>query len=218
MSAGFAAYVAHEFRTPLATQRALLELTLSDPAADVATWREAGESVLRACTHQERLVEACLTLARTQCGPQRRERLDLAEIANQALRDHDLSELERVVELRPAMTCADRGLVERLVANLVSNAIRHNVTSGRIEVATRTTVRHAVVSVANTGPRIPARELHRLFQPFQRLGSNPRTFSDGVGLGLAIVRAIADVHDATVRAHARVGGGLGIDVVFPAIN
>ena len=218
MSARFAAYVAHELRTPLATQRALLELTLADPDADIPIWREVGESVLRACARQERLLEACLTLARSQCGPQRNERLDLAQITEQAVRDHDVSDLERVVVLRPALTIADPGLVERLVANLISNAIRHNVASGRIEVATLTTLEHAVVSVANTGPSIAACDLRRLFEPFQRLGSNPRTFNDGVGLGLAIVRALADAHGATVRAHARAEGGLAIDVAFPAIT
>ena len=64
----FAAYVAHELRTPLATQRALLELALADRDADVASWREIGEDVLGACRQQERLLEACLTLARSQGG------------------------------------------------------------------------------------------------------------------------------------------------------
>jgi len=210
----FAACVAHELRTPLATQRALLELALADPDADVAAWRETGEGVLRACRQQERLLEACLTLARSRCGTQRREPVDLAAIAAEALRAHDLSGLECVVVLARVQTTGDPDLLERLAANLVSNAIRHNIVGGRIEVATRAEPGRAVLSVGNTGPRIPAGELRRLFQPFQRFASRPTDAAEGVGLGLAIVQAIAGAHSASVGARARADGGLEIDVSF----
>jgi signal transduction histidine kinase len=203
----FAAYVAHELRTPLATQRALLELALGDPSTGAAAWREIGEDVLAACRHQERLLEACLTLARGE--RRRREPVDLAAIAGDALRAHDRRFLRTVAALEPARTSGDPGLVERLVANLVSNAVQHNVSGGRIEVGTRTCSGRAVLSVANTGPVVPPGELPRLFQPFQRLAHG-----DGLGLGLAIVQAVADAHDATVSARARRGGGLGVDVAF----
>jgi signal transduction histidine kinase len=211
----FAAYIAHELRTPLATQRALLELALADPNVGAANWREICEDVLGACKHQERLLEACLTLARSQGRLQRCEPVDLAAIASAALRAHDLSGLESVVVLEPTWTTGDPDLLERLSANLVSNAIRHNLAGGRIEVATRAELGRAHFRLANTGPLVPAAELQRLFQPFQQLNSNP---CGGVGLGLAIVRAIANAHDATVIAQARPGGGVGIDVAFPAID
>jgi signal transduction histidine kinase len=214
----FLAYAAHELRTPLATQRALLEVALANPHTDVATWREIGEDVLRACWQQERLLESCLTLARSRRGLQRCEPVDLAASAADALRAHDLGELERVVVLTPAWTSGDPDLLERLAANLVSNAIRHNIVGGRIEVATRTEAGNALLSISNTGPLIPARDLARLFHPFQRLNSSPRSSSDGVGLGLTIVQAIADAHDATVTAKTRTGGGLGIDVAFPTLD
>jgi signal transduction histidine kinase len=211
----FAACVAHELRTPLATQRALLELGLADLNADVATWREIGEDVLGACRQQERLLEACLVFARSQGRERRREPCDLAAIAADAIRAHDLNDLESVVALEPAWTTGDPALFERLAANLVSNAIRHNIVGGRIEVATLANARRAHLTVANTGPFVPAAALQLLFEPFQRFNPNPRASTEGVGLGLAIVQAIADAHDATVTAHARTGGGLGIDVAFP---
>jgi len=214
----FSAYVAHELRSPLATQRALLELALSDPSANVASWREIGEDVLAACRQQERLLEACLTLARSQGRPQRCEPVDLALIAAEALRAHDRGEPERVVVLGPAQTTGDPNLLERLAANLVSNAIRHNIVGGRIEVATYTESGRAHLSVANTGPLVPAGELERLFQPFQRLDSSSTSSSDGVGLGLAIVQAIAEAHNATLTAQTQPGGGLGIDVAFTALH
>jgi signal transduction histidine kinase len=211
----FAACVAHELRTPLATQRALLEVALADPDADAASWREIGEHVLDACRQQERLLEACLALARSRSRLQRREPVDLAAMTAGVLEAQDLSGLERVIVLEPAWTTGDPDLLERLAANLVSNAIRHNTASGRIEVATRGASGRAQLTVANTGSFVPAAEVQRLFQPFQRLNSNSRSSSDGAGLGLAIVQAIADAHDAIVTAQARTGGGLEIEVVFP---
>ena len=213
-----AAYVAHELRTPLATQHVLLELALADSNIDVAAWRAVGEDVLRACQQQERLLEACLTLARSRDHRQRCDPVDLAPIAAETLRAHDLGELERVVVLEPAPTSGDPDLIERLADNLVSNAVRHNIPGGRIEVETRTESGRAILSVANTGPLIPADELQRLFQPFQRLNANPRTLGDGAGLGLAIVHAIADAHTARLTARARTGGGLAIDVAFPSLD
>jgi signal transduction histidine kinase len=210
----FVSYVAHELRTPLAAQRALLELALDDPNANVASWREIGEDVLGACMQQERMIEACLALARSESEPQQ-EPVDLAEIATAVLEAHDRSSLESVVSLDPSLTSGDADLLERLAANLVANAIRHNVVGGRIEVVTRTESGRAHITVANTGPLIPAGELGRLFQPFQRLNAHPR---GGVGLGLAIVRAIADAHGALVTARTQTGGGLEIDVSFPAIR
>jgi signal transduction histidine kinase len=212
----FAAYVAHELRTPLATQRALLELALADPHADVSGWREVGEDVLRACRQQERLLEACLALARSRGKPQRCEPVDLAAITAEALRDHDLSGFERVVVLEPAWTIGDPHLLERLASNLVSNAICHNIAGGRVEVATRAGSRRSHLTVANTGPLVPVGELQRLFEPFQRLDPSLGFSCDGVGLGLTIVRAIADAHDATLAARVQPSGGLGIDAAFPA--
>jgi signal transduction histidine kinase len=205
----FAAYIAHELRTPLATQRALLELALSDPLSGRASWRDIAEEVLTACLQQERLLEACLTLARSRCGVIRRDRVDLATIAFETIRTHDRSGLECILALEPTVICGDPALVERLVANLVSNAVRHNLRGGRLEVTTRAAAGQAMLVVANSGPLIPAVELRRLFQPFQRLDSN-----GGIGLGLAIVQAIADAHNASVTARALVGGGLAVEVAF----
>jgi signal transduction histidine kinase len=212
----FAAYIAHELRTPLATQRALLELTLADPLSDIASWRDVAEDVLGLCLQEERLLEACLTLARSCCALTRHDRLDLAAIAHEAIRTHDRSGLESVVVLEPAVICGDPVLVERLVANLVSNAIRHNLPGGRIDVATRTRAGQAFLVVANTGPLIPAAELRRLFQPFHRFDSHAQLPSDGFGLGLPIVQAIAGAHGAGLTAEALSSGGLKVDVSFPA--
>ena len=212
----FAAYVAHELRTPIALQRALVEVTLADPHANTAALREMGEGILASCVRQQRLIEALLGLVRSNHGLTRREPVDLAAIASAVVRAHDLGSFRSVMALELVWTTGDPGLLELLIANLVSNAIQHNITGGRIEVATRAEPGHAVLSVANTGPLIPAGEVQRLFQPFRRLSPRPPDTVEGVGLGLAVVQAIADAHDAVVTAQAQPGGGLRIDISFLA--
>jgi len=213
----FAAYVAHELRTPVALQLALAEATLADPNADVVAWREMGEGVVACCDQQRRFIDALLDLACSQHGLARVEPVDLAAVTSGVLHACDLSNLECAVVLEPAFAVGDPTLLELLSANLVSNAIRHNnIRDGRIAVATSTDTGRAQLSVANAGSMVPAGELARLFQPFERLASNPRRCAEGIGLGLAIVQSIADAHDATITASAPAGGGLEIEVSFPA--
>src|SRR4029450_12938269 len=86
---------------------------------------------------------------------------------------------------------------ERRIANPADNAIRHNHTRGRVDVQTTTKADRSVVSVANSGPIVPADEVELLFQPFHRVGTNGTDHRDGIGLGLSIVKAVAAAHDAT---------------------
>jgi signal transduction histidine kinase len=109
----------------------------------------------------------------------------------------------------------DALLVERLAANLLANAVRHNIPGGHVEVRTGMEDGAAVLSVSNTGPVIPPAELDRIFQPFQRLDRRRANYQDGHGLGLSIVRAIAAAHDATVTARPLPDGGLSVRVRFP---
>ncbi len=212
----FVAYAAHELRGEITLQLALAEATLADPNADTAALRGMGEGVVAACERHERLLQALLTLARSEYGHLRREPIDLAATAAEVLRAHDHRELRSIPALGPARTTGDPLLVERLVVNLIENAVRHNLPGGRLDVATYTAAGHAIFTIANTGPVIPTGELNRLFQPFQRRSSHEGSSADGVGLGLAIVQAIANAHGAMVNAEARTGGGLRIEVGFPA--
>jgi signal transduction histidine kinase len=209
----FLAYAAHELRGEITVQLALAESTLADPNAGTAALREMGEGVAAACQRQIRLLEALLTLARSEYARLRRQPIDLAETAAGVLQAHDHRGLRGMATLEPARMTGDPQLIERLMANLVTNAVHHNRPGGGFEIVTSTTERRAVFTITNTGPVIPAGEVARLFQPFQRLAGRS---TNGVGLGLAIVQAISNAHDATVSAQALIGGGLEIDVAFPA--
>ncbi len=213
----FAAYIAHELRTPLATQRALLELALADHDADTATWREIAHDVLDACKQQERLLEACLTLTRTQAGlePDRCEIVDIASLTVRLLRITDLDGLTVRARLEPAFANGDEALIERLLDNLLANAARHNRVGGWIKLTTRNDGSESLFTIENTGAPILADELARLFEPFEQRRSPRGRSSTGFGLGLAIVKAIADAHGARITARARPSGGLRIEVAFP---
>ena len=214
----FVAYAAHELRGEIAVQLTLAEVALGDPNADVAALREMGEGVVAGCERQERLLEALLTLAWSERGGPRREPVDLAATAADVLGAHDHHGLRSTTELEPARIVGDPQLIQRLVANLVGNAVHHNIPGGRLDIATYTAAGRATFRISNTGPLIPTGELSRLFQPFQRLAAHAGPSADGVGLGLAIVQEIANAHDATVTAQARTSGGLGINVTFPALD
>jgi signal transduction histidine kinase len=214
----FLAFAAHELRGQIALQLVLAEATLADPRADLAALREMGEGVVASCRRQERLLEALLALCRSEHGRLRRETVDLAATAADVLRAHAHHGLRSTAALEPARTTGDPELIERLLANLIGNAVHYNEPRGRFDVVTSTAAGRAIFTIANSGPVVPAGELQRLFQPFQRLNSHARRPANGAGLGLAIVQAIANAHNATVTAQARTGGGLGIHVAFPALE
>jgi signal transduction histidine kinase len=216
----FVANASHELRTPLTYERALVEVALADPNATAETLRETCERVLVAGEQQERLIEALLTLSRSQRGLDQREPFDLAAVAAEVLQtrrpEAEHKQIRIDTALDPAPTSGDAALGERLVANLLDNAVRHNVPAGRIEVATGTRDGYAVLSVANTGPPVPPTEVDRLFQPFEQLPDDRNGDDDGLGLGLSIVDAIVTAHGATLTARAQPEGGLAVEVSFPS--
>jgi signal transduction histidine kinase len=202
----FVANASHELRTPLARQRAIGQVVLEDADADTATLRAAHERVLAAGAQQERLIEAMLTLTRSHAGIDVRQRFDLGEVVREVV---DSRQAVVRTSIEPCPVSGHRALAERLVANLVDNALRHNVSGGWVAVSCG----RGVLTVTNTGPVVPPAEVERLFQPFQRLG--PARTGEGLGLGLSIVRAVADAHDASVDTTVRPEGGLEITVRFP---
>jgi signal transduction histidine kinase len=117
--------------------------------------------------------------------------------------------------LTPALLAGDRRLIERLVSNLVDNAIGHNVPGGRVQIRVDTRGGQAVLLVANTGSLVPPEQIERLLQPFQRLAPDRVGYRDGLGLGLSIVAAIASAHDAALDIRPREQGGLEVEVRFP---
>ena len=216
----FVANASHELRTPLAASRTMLEVALADPAASAAALRSACQDVLIEERHQERLIDALLTLARSQRGLDRRKPLDLGEITTDILRTREPDAASRDVTVSASIASApvlgDDGLLRQLAANLIDNALRHNVPHGTLSIHVTSDRDHSTLKVANTGPVIAQDEIGRLLQPFQRLSSRRPADDDGLGLGLPIVAAITRAHHATLLVSPGDCGGLNIEASFPA--
>jgi signal transduction histidine kinase len=213
----FVANAAHELRSPLTLEHALLEEAVIDPDATVESFRAQFEQLMVVSEQQARLLESLLVLATSERGPDRLESVDLSALAGDVVRAAESRARERdlvvAVDALPALVTGDPVLVERLVANLVDNAISYNLPGGRVEVETGTRGERCFVSVRNTGPTVPPELVDRLLDPFQRLS---RTADDDGhhGLGLSIVQSIAVAHAADLTVRARPEGGLAITVVF----
>jgi signal transduction histidine kinase len=154
-----------------------------------------------------------------QRGLEHPEPLDLADITRNVLlarqAEADRHDIHLIATLAAAPATGDPSLAESLVANLIDNAIRHNLPGGQAEITTAMTAGGAAITVSNTGTLIPPGEVEDLFQPFRQLGTQRIRHGDGHGLGLAIVRAIADAHGADLTPRARPRGGLDVEVIFP---
>lgn len=220
----FVANASHELRTPLARQRTLTEIALTDPDATIESLQANNRRLLAAGEQQEKRVEAMLTLARGEQGLDRREPVDLATAVHDVLAGYPGSgppapQIHRM--LASATVQGDRHLLERLITNLLDNAMRYNVPGGCVDVQTgidaSSEAERAAIWIANTGPAVPAEVIERLLMPFQRCSGNPRARRDGVGLGLSIVRAIATAHGAALKVGPRSGGGLTVEVYFRSV-
>jgi len=215
----FVANASHELRTPMTVERSLLQVALADPNPTVDSLLATCEQALVASDQQQHLIEGLLTLASSESGLDHQEPIDLAQLVAQALlsplSDIDRLHLDLTTTLQPASTEGDPRLIERLIANLIENAIRHNTLQGHVQITTGTRDQHAFLTVTNSGPVISPSEVQRLFQPFQRLNGARTRHNNGYGLGLSIVQAIATAHHATITTHAQPDGGLAIEVSFP---
>jgi signal transduction histidine kinase len=215
----FVANAAHELRTPLTAMRTAIEVTLSKPQRTPEQLEEMAERVRHSIGRAEATIEALLTLATSELGATTAETFDLATAAEDALDSASVTIDQREITvdaaLEPAPTRGDRVLLERMIANLVDNAARHNQPGGWIRIRTYIRDGSAVFEVANTGPEVSADQIPRLFEPFAR-ASERLDFHDGAGLGLSIAEAIARAHDAEVIARPRREGGLEISVTLPS--
>jgi signal transduction histidine kinase len=216
----FVANASHELRTPVMFSQTLLQVALADPALTLDSLKAACQDVIDTGKEQAQLIDALLTLARSQRGLDHREPFDLAAVGRVALDSTSAAAAARklTVEptLDPAPVAGDARLARTLITNLVDNAMRYNHPGGRVEVVTTTRAGRALLRVTNTGPAIPDDEIDRLLQPFQRLEDRRNNNSDGVGLGLSIVSAIAAAHAASLSLNPQPRGGLAVEVAFPS--
>ncbi|GIJ26960.1 two-component sensor histidine kinase [Micromonospora qiuiae] len=211
----FAANASHELRTPLAVQRTLIEVgmaqSLTGEQLELLT-----SQLLATNERNERLIEGLLALSESDQGLRARLPQRLDEIVGTVLAAHqDRATAAGVTvqsHLAPRIVMGERVLLERLVTNLVENAIKYNRPGGTIAV---TVGDNPALTVVNTGQVVPAEAVAGLFEPFRRLARDRTNQAGGAGLGLAIARSITQAHDGLIAARPAEYGGLRVDVQLP---
>jgi signal transduction histidine kinase len=216
----FVANASHELRTPLATERVLIDEALANRSAGPHELRSILEELRANSEDTERLIDALLTLARSERGIEKWSPVDLSAITSSVLEQasHEAAHVGITIQsdLQPVSAHGDSGLIERLAGNLVENAIRHNIEGGSITVRTRSDTDAAVLEVVNTGHRVDPEAAAGLTDPFRRAGPDRSADLTGVGLGLSIVDAIVNAHHGQLHLTARPEGGLDVQVRLPS--
>jgi signal transduction histidine kinase len=211
----FASNASHELRTPLAVQRTLVEVAMVTGRDDPELNRLAAQ-LLTVNERNERLIEGLLVLAESDRGLPGTVPVRLDTLADTVLNSYAELAAEHSVTLHRGMVertvQADPVLLERMVCNLVHNAIKYNEPGGEVEVVV---AREPALSVHNTGVHVPAESVSALFEPFRRLTAERVHQRDGAGLGLSIVRSICSAHGGTVHARPGDQGGLRVEIGLP---
>jgi signal transduction histidine kinase len=214
----FAADVSHELRTPLSIIRGEADVTLADPNATAKELRLAlavSDAVVRA----EALIDSLLALARSDSTMHERKAVDLAELTGDVVGERveaaSSAGVEIDLDLGSATVEGDRWLLERLVANLVDNGINHNAPHGWVRVAIDAQNGSTHLEVSNSGDVLTADDVEEITKPFRRLDHRAAPQSEGFGLGMTIVQAVADAHNGQVDIDARSTGGLDVVVTLP---
>jgi len=212
----FVANASHELRTPLAIMRTEVDVALAEPDPEVSELRAMGEAVRETIDRCERLIEALLMLARSEASAGREEAVELGALAADCITDlrarAEEAEVTVEVHLAAAWTRGDQALLERMIANLIENGIRHNEHRGHLSVSTSSVAGRVLVIVTNGGPVIDPEVAPKLTEPFRRLERG----TNGLGLGLSIVNSVVRAHSGTVTIRAPEAGGLEVRVELPA--
>jgi signal transduction histidine kinase len=211
----FAANASHELLTPLAVQRTLVEVALEDDQVS-PQMRELGRQLLATNERNENLIEGLLVLADSDSGlvtttPVRLDMMVRSLLDGRAERAQQ-SGITVSAHLDELWVEGDPVLLERMVGNLLDNALRYNVNPGWVEV---TVTRSPTLRVHNSGGPVSAEDIPRLFQPFRRLNADRTHRGGGAGLGLSIVRSVALAHGGSAAARPGREGGLDVEVALP---
>ncbi|GAA1017911.1 sensor histidine kinase [Acrocarpospora pleiomorpha] len=218
MRTALLAAVSHDLRTPLASAKAAVE-SLGNTAID---WSPEDRKELLATADEslaklDRLIANLLDMSRLQAGALgvSLQRVALDEVVPRAIDDlgplSDQVETDVSIDLPEIM--ADPGLLERVLVNLISNAIRHSPPGVKVLVSGSWHEEHVEIRVIDRGPGIPADSHERVFLPFQRLGD--RDNHSGVGLGLALARGLTEAMGGALNPDETPGGGLTMIVTMP---
>jgi heavy metal sensor kinase len=218
----FSAAIAHELRTPLAALRGETELALMQAGTE-EEYRRALTGQLEELDKIGRLVGQLLTLARLEAGeiPLANAPVDLAALAVSVTEQLEVVAQDRGVALvteltGPVTVVGDSGWLERLLLNLIDNALKYTPAGGRVVIAVSLDDERACIDVRDTGVGMTPDVLARAFERFYRADAARSPGAHGVGLGLTLVKWIADRHHATIDIRSQPGDGTTVTVRLPA--
>jgi two-component system phosphate regulon sensor histidine kinase PhoR len=218
----FVANVSHELKTPLAAIHGYAETLRDGALADPATATRFTERILDSSRRLQALLEDLLTLSRLEspAGQRERQEVDLGEAARHAIETLTPAAAERGVDLElrdgsPPPLPGDPDALERLLLNLVDNALKYNRPGGRVTVAVARRGDEAVLEVADTGIGIPSEVLPRIFERFYRVDKGRSRAEGGTGLGLAIAKHVAQAHGGRIEVESEPGRGSTFTVRLP---
>jgi signal transduction histidine kinase len=213
----FVANASHELRTPLTVMRTAIDVALAKPNRTTQQLEDMAARVRRSIDRAEHMIEALLVLAISDQGVTSSELLDLSAVAEDALElaTPGITRLGLSVQpdLGPAEATGDQQLIERMVWNLVDNAVRHNEPGGWIRVTTGRCPGGAVLRITNSGAVVPPEAVPTLAEPFRRITKGS---DGGVGLGLSIARSVSIAHGAQLDIRSQPEGGLDITLTLRA--
>jgi len=213
----FSAAASHELRTPLAVIRTELDVALDTPDPSREELDDMAEGIRSAIARSEKVIDGLLTLARSGIVDPTAE-ADMSEVIDHVLDDAREAIAERGITVHTtaapgAKVWCDPILIERMIRNLVDNAVIHNDDAGSLEIQVSQSSGEVVTQIANSGPELDAATTARLGEPFFRPSSRR---VPGTGLGVAIARSIADAHGGSLEIEPRPGGGVIATVTLPA--
>jgi two-component system, OmpR family, heavy metal sensor histidine kinase CusS len=217
----FSAALAHELRTPLSALRGEIELALRKPGTDDSQ-RTTLVSQIEEIDRLKRLIDQILTLARAEVGqiPVNVAAVDLSALATMVVEQLEPVADARGIELRgesrgPVVVAGDAAWLERLLLNLIDNALKFTSPGGRVRVIVGREGPGAMLQVVDTGAGMTPEVVSHAFERFYR-GDPARSSTAGAGLGLSLVQWIVDRHDGTIAIESALGQGTTVHVSFPA--
>ena len=220
----FMADASHELRTPVTTVRTAANISLQRPHRDESHYREALAIIEQQTTRLSRIVDDMFTLARADAGnyPVQRGAMYLDELAEEIVRAARVVSAARRVTVdlatvSPVPFAGDEELIRRLIGNLVDNAVRHTADGTAVRVAITEGRNGLEIAVTDSGPGVPEESRQHIFERFYRVDSaRSRSAGDGgAGLGLALVRWIAEVHGGRVALTNSTPAGSTFTVYLP---
>jgi len=214
----FVADASHELRTPLAAVRAYAELFGRGAAQRPDDLERAMTGISRESERMSALVEDLLLLARLDEGrPLERTPVRLDELAREAVETARAVDPAHPIELtaEPVVAQGDHDRLRQVVDNLLGNARTHTPAGTHVRVTVSRNGREALVEVADDGPGMPSEQAQHVFERFYRSDASRVRASGGVGLGLAIVAAVAEAHGGRVTVETAPGRGAAFTVRLP---